>query len=111
MRARALIGALTEDGGVAPGCPTAIILAKTDLVSEDAALWFDGEATKLQEWCRERELEAIVIHVAARPESSPDEPKHLEGILNFLANEPSAEPNRELAALADDRSYWRFGLG
>jgi hypothetical protein len=110
MRAQMLVGALTEKGGVSRGCPTAIVLAKADLVDEAGLRWFEEEAARLQEWARERGVQASVLLVAARPDAAPDEPEHLEEILRFLVELAPVVTDRSVAALPDDRAFGRLGL-
>jgi hypothetical protein len=109
-RARVLIGALTDPGGVPDGRPLAVILAKKDKVDSEGLDWFTAEADQLRAFAEERGARGTTVNTAARPDNAPHRP---EGLDDFLAWVVAPAPEAETlvlttALLGRERSFWRL---
>jgi hypothetical protein len=112
-RARVLIGALTDPGGLQQGRPMAIVLTKGDQLDEHDLEWFVAEAANLCSFAESRGAHATTVVTAARPEPAPNHPEGLEDFLAWLVA-PITQRN-DLAPRTivrePDRSFWAMRGG
>jgi len=105
---RLLIAGLTEEGGLAPDTPLAIVLAKKDKLDETDTVWFVDQAQRLQEFAAVRGCAPVEVFLtAARPDESPHAPLGLDSLFEWLC-EDRAQPLELPPEEADQvRSFWR----
>jgi hypothetical protein len=106
-RARVLIGALTDPGGVPPGRPLAILLTKRDQLDANAAEWFAARAEQLCAFAQERGAPATTLITAARPAQAPHRPEGLGELLAWLVSPRDDASDLKLPpAGLSERSFW-----
>jgi hypothetical protein len=111
-RARILIGALTDPGGLPKGRPLAILLTKNDCLDEAERAWFAARAEQLTRFAQERGTEPALLITAARPAAPPHRPEGLESLLAWLVSRRDEPGDLDLPRASSDtaqRSFWRLG--
>lgn len=108
-RARVLVGALTDPGGLQEGRPLAFLLTKKDVLDADGLTWFGERVLTLEEYARERGAVPTTILTAARPDDAPHRPKGLDDLMAWLGA-PKVQPALILpAALTSPRAFLTIG--
>jgi hypothetical protein len=105
-RARRMLGALTEPGGLVAGTPTLIIATKADLWSESMTS-IEGKLAELKQFAEGRGMQASVATVAARPTSSGAEvgmPEVFEWLTS--SSRPSSNETRVVSERSG-RQFWQ----
>jgi hypothetical protein len=107
-RARLLIGALTDPGGLPVGGPLAILLAKADYLDEEGMSWFVVAAEQLRAFADGRGATATIIVTASQPRDAPHNARGLDDVLEWLVAEvPAYEATTNTAAApTPERSFW-----
>ncbi|MGB7159800.1 MAG: hypothetical protein WBD40_17165 [Tepidisphaeraceae bacterium] len=106
-RARLLIGALTEPGGIRVGCPVLLVLSKGDLLDTETRSWFEAKASKLRAFAETRGVKAGIIVTAARPLAMPHKPAGLTDLLSWLVTPRPSQSLLDLrTAVRVTRSFW-----
>lgn len=108
VRARQLIGGMTEAGGLRPGSELLILCSKADLLSESQLTNQAPLLSTLAGFCEQRGLRSRVLIVSARPKKSTSSAFGLEDLLSWLTEAPTHPANAGRArASTSGRYFWR----
>lgn len=106
-RARRLVGALTEPGGLRKGTPVLVLATKSDLWDPMSTDFVRADADALVDFARERGLDASWEAIAARPIADNTTEMGMPGVLSWMLESEEPDVPAPAAPQSLGRRFWQ----